>query len=42
MTALREALARRGYAGLRLKCRHTMTDARVFIEAGWTDQPAFF
>lgn len=41
MAALREAMGRRGYAGLRLKCRHTVKDARVFIEAGWTARPSY-
>jgi len=41
LRALRDALQSRGYSGLKLNCRHPLTDARIFLEQGWTVQPSY-
>ncbi len=41
LSALRDALRRRGYSSLKLNCRHPLTDARVFLEGGWTVRPSY-
>jgi hypothetical protein len=41
LSALRDALRRRGYSSLKLNCRPPLTDARVFLEGGWTVRPSY-
>jgi hypothetical protein len=41
MSCLANALAQRGYAGIRLNCRSTITDVRPFLAAGWAASPHY-
>jgi len=41
MSAIEQALSRRGYSALALHCRGSMVDARPFIAAGWSVTPQY-
>jgi|GEM_PF-683562 len=41
LAALERSLAETSYSRLRLRCRSTLTDLRVFAERGWTLRPAW-
>ena len=40
-TALAEALEKKGYGRLELRCRSTFTDARPLLERGWRVSPSY-
>lgn len=41
LSALEGSLSALGYARLQLRCRHPLTDARVFLERGWDARPSY-
>jgi len=41
MSALAEAIARRGYGRVSLRCRSTVRDVRPFLAAGWSARPGY-